>query len=200
MNDNNIQLKILNIILIIIIIIILFVRCSKPMRFLNKQDIYNIEMSNKKDNCQLDKQKDNGNIIIEDNNGDYQYQKEINIFNDSINVIAPGISGIYYFKVKNNSNINIKYLVKLNKISDYNIKLQYRLKRNNDYIVGNYNKWVDIENLKTTYLFLEKGEFDNYSLEWFWFDNDELDNYIGKSNINNYKVKISFYMEETDNI
>ena len=187
--------KIINIILVLIIILLLFVKCTKTKILKKNADIYNIKFNSKKDNCKLD----NGNIIIEDYNGDYQYQTEINIFNNT-KTIAPGVSNTYYFKVKNNNNITIKYLIELTKLSNYSVNIKYRLKRNDEYILGNDKLWVTSEELKTTYLNLSKGNIDNYSLDWKWFDNDKLDNYIGKSNINKYIVKLSFSIEENDNL
>ncbi len=187
--------KIINIILVLIIILLLFVKCTKTKILKKNADIYNIKFNSKKDNCKLD----NGNIIIEDYNGDYQYQTEINLFNNT-KTIAPGVSNTYYFKVKNNNNITIKYLIELTKLSNYSVNIKYRLKRNDEYILGNDKLWVTSEELKTTYLNLSKGNIDNYSLDWKWFDNDKLDNYIGKSNINKYIVKLSFSIEENDNL
>ena len=59
--------------------------------------------------------------------------------------------------------------------------------------------WVSKEELNTKYLELAKGDVDNYILDWKWFDNDELDNHIGKSDINKYIVQLNFHMEEIDN-
>lgn len=192
MNKNN-QWKILNLILIIIIIIILFVKCNNK---LNNMDIYNINLSDKKNNCIQNQPPDD--ITIEDNNGNILYQQEINIFN-SLRTIAPGISNNYYFTVKNQSNIDIFYLINLDNISKHNINIKYRLKRNNNYIVGNNSLWVTIEKLKTKELKLENNKIDNYILEWKWFDSDEQDNYIGKSKIKKYIVKLNFQMEENKN-
>lgn len=87
-----------------------------------------------------------GRVFVDDKSGDYIYQQNLNIFNNSAyqytNKIAPGVSNTYHFVVHNSSNINLKYYVEMYEDSEYQVNLKYRLKRNNNYIIGNDNTWV----------------------------------------------------------
>ena len=199
MNKNYNEWWIINTLLLIIIIIILLSRCNKNNDYKQGTDVYNISL-NDKDNCNSDNKKieDSEEIIIEDKNGNYLYQRELDIFNNSMlnNKIAPGISNTYDFKVLNQSNSDVKYLIKMNNVSNYNINIKYRLKRNKKYIIGNKNEWVTENELTTAYNKLKKGKSDKYSLDWKWF---ELDNYVGENIISKYIFKINFRFEKINN-
>ena len=199
MHKNNNQWWIINTILLIIIIIILLSRCNKNNNYKTSADIYNIEFE-EQDKCKL--KNENGDIVITDDNGDYLYQKKLDIFSNSVfkNKIAPGVSDTYNFKVQNKTNKDIKYFIMMNGISNYYINLKYRLKKNDIYIVGDNFNWVTEQELNTSYNKLHHGKSDNYSLEWKWFDNDETDNFAGKGYDSDYLLNISFYLEKNDNI
>lgn len=188
--DNN-NWWFINTILLIIILIILLSKCNKNSIYKGK--VYNIDLS-KNGECKL--KQDDENIIIEDKNGDYVYQNNLNIFsNDYLdNKIAPGIFNIYYFKVKNVSNKDIKYYISFINNNDININLKYRLKRNGQYILG--DKWLSVDELKTPYVNLKQRKSDIYFLEWKWFDNDNEDNYIGENVLNKYLLNINFYFDK----
>lgn len=183
----------INIIVIIIIIILILSRCSKNTFAKNNIDSFDINI-----NCS-----NKDNIYIEDNNGLYDYQKEINIFNSfqsNNNMIAPGYSGIYNFRVNNKSNMNIKYQLEFRELEEYNINIRYRLKRNKEYIVGSSEEWKEASKIKTSFLDLEDNATDNYYLEWLWIDsNDELDSYIGRNMKDFYKLNIQFHINLDNN-
>lgn len=194
MRKNN-EWWIVNTILLIIIIIILLSRCNKNYKQI---DLYNIDT---KENCIIENNKleENDEIIIEDKNGNYIYQKKLDIFENSFfkgkNVIAPGVSNTYDFNVHNKSDNDIKYLIKIDNISNDIVNLKYRLKRNGKYIIGSESEWVTSKELNTNYNKLKEGKTDNYSLDWKWFDNDELDNYVGENIVSKYILNINIYLE-----
>lgn len=190
MSKGNNNWWMINTILLIIIIFILISRCNKNSIY--HGEIFNINL---KRNDECIKENNNKDIIIEDKNGNYEFQKELEIFNNSFlnDKIAPGISSIYYFQVHNNSNINIKYTLAFNDISNDLINLKYRLKRNNKYILG--KKWLNADEIKVSFINLKKGKTDSYSLEWKWFDNDEVDNYIGENILSKYLLNINFNLK-----
>ena len=205
--NNNNPWRIINVIIIIIIVILLS-RCNKLRSSKEINDIFNINFDCKStDNCQFDKsnldlKSENdmtGDIFVNDESGNYVYQQSLNIFNNKYfnsNKIAPGVSSIYKFRVNNESNIDTKYYIKMTEISEYNINLKYRLKRNGLYIIGDVNNYVNAEELETTYYELNQNKFDDYELDWKWFD-DDLDNLAGSKALE-YNLNIRFYFEMVD--
>ena len=191
MSKRNNNWWIINTILLIIILIILLSKCHKNSLYQEK--IYNIDLNNNSE-CKLQTQDEF--IIVEDKNGNYMYQDNLDIFKNNYlkNKIAPNISSRYYFKVKNISNKDIKYYITFSDINDYNINLKFRLKRNGKYLIS--NKWLSINELKTSYLTLKHRKNDKYCLEWKWFDNDEIDSIIGENIVNKYLLKLNFYVDK----
>lgn len=144
-----------------------------------------------------------GEIYVDDKNGNYIYQQHLDIFNNAFyeytNKIAPGVSNTYYFVAHNNSDINVKYYVEMYESTKYDINLKYRLKRNGKYIIGNENKWVSANDLKTSFSNLNMKNSDKYSLDWKWeYEDgiDEQDTYIGENMDDVYKLNIRFYFEQ----
>lgn len=187
MKKDNIIWWLINIIVFIILVLFLS-RCQK-VHTLSDIDIFNIDLNAMKDNCIVNNQ----GVIIDDDNGNYLYQHDLDIFKNNIfkDKIAPGITGSYLFNV--HTNTNIKYSIVMDKISKYDINLKYRLKKNNEYII---DKWVKVDKLNTKEFILNKDETDKYILEWKWFD-DDLDSFIGE-NMDKYLLNINFYLEGVD--
>ena len=142
-------------------------------------------------------------VFVDDNNGNYIYQQNLRIFNNSYfdyrNVIAPGVSGTYNFKVHNNSNVKLKYKFEMYETSEYSINLKYRLMRNVEYVIGDNNSWVSLSSLVTTLNDINPNKYDSYSLNWKWDyndGNDEYDTEIGENMAGEYKLNIRFYFEQ----
>ena len=142
-------------------------------------------------------------VYVDDNNGDYIYQKNLRIFNNAFyeytNKIAPGVSNSYYFVVHNSSDMNIRYYLEMYSDTKYDINLKYRLKRNGNYIIGSSNKWVTANELKTSFSNLNIKDSDKYQLDWKWIyesGNDEKDTYIGENMDSLYKLNVRFYFEQ----
>ena len=144
-----------------------------------------------------------GKVFVDDKDGNYIYQQNLNIFNNAAfnytNKIAPGVSNTYEFKVNNTSNVDIKYYVEMYEQSDYNINLKYRLRRNGSYIIGNDDNWVSADELKTEFKNLKASNYDSFELDWKWFDDDVNDTNIGENMTSEYKLNIRFYFEEIAN-
>ena len=119
--------------------------------------------------------------------------------NQYTNKIAPGVSNTYHFVVHNSSKMELKYYVEMYENSEYQVNLRYRLKRNNNYVIGNDNNWVTADELKTAFKNIKDSSSDNYSLDWKWFDNDNVaDTKAGKNMTSLYKLNIRFYFEAID--
>ena len=151
-----------------------------------------------------DKDKDViGRVYVDDKKGNYIYQQNLDIFNNAVyqytNKIAPGVSNTYHFVVHNSSDMNLKYYVEMYENSEYQVNLKYRLKRNNNYVIGNDNNWVTADELKTAFQYIKSSSSDSYSLDWKWFDNDNItDTKVGKEMTSLYKLNIRFYFEVAD--
>lgn len=141
-----------------------------------------------------------GKVFVNDKNGDYIYQQNLNIFNNAAfnytNKIAPGVSNTYNFKVNNTSKVDIKYYIEMYEQTEYNINLKYRLRRNGSYVIGSEDNWVSANELKTEFKNLKSNDNDSFELDWKWFDDDESDTNIGQNMTSEYKLNIRFYFEE----
>lgn len=150
-----------------------------------------------------DKDKDEnviGQVFVDDKNGNYLYQQRLEIFNNAAyqytNKIAPGVFNTYHFVVHNSSNVNLKYYVEMYEDTEYQVNLKYRLKRNNSYVVGNENVWVTADELKTEFQNITKSSSDSYSLDWKWFDdNNVIDTIAGENMTSLYKLNIRVHFE-----
>ena len=141
-----------------------------------------------------------GKVFIDDANGNYIYQQELDIFKNAAfnyeNKIAPGVSNTYHFVVHNSSDINLKYYVEMYENTEYQINLKYRLKRNNKYVIGNEEEWVTASELKTNFNKINFSTSDSYSLDWKWFDDDKQDTIVGKNMTSKYKLNVRFHFEQ----
>lgn len=173
----------------------------------NKKKVEKIDISDDKvisDLVSKESKNVSGTVYVDDLDGNYLYLQKLNIFTNSAyeytNKIAPGVSNTYQFVVHNSSDSKIKYKIGMLENTDYKINLVYRLKNNGSYIIGNDNKWVSVDKLNTSYLSLEPGVSDSYSLDWKWlYDKDDVsDTIAGKNMDNEYKLNIKVYFEAVD--
>lgn len=154
----------------------------------------------------FDKEKDSkkfGPVFVDDKNGNYIYQQNLEIFNnaafDYTNKIAPGVQNTYHFVVHNSSNLNLKYYIEMYEESEYQVNLRYRLKRNENFVIGNDSTWVTVDELKTKLEYISLGSSDSYSLDWKWFDNENNTDTIAGENMRSlYKLNIRFHFEAVE--
>lgn len=144
-----------------------------------------------------------GIIYVDDKSGNYLYHQKLNIFDNPFykieTKIAPGVFNSYSFVVHNNSTMNVKYYLEMDKKCDYDIDLKYRLKKNGEFVLGNDSKWVSDKELKTTFTNLDSKGNDKYILDWKWeyeSGHDDKDTYIGENMSDAYKLNVKFYFEE----
>ena len=142
-------------------------------------------------------------IYVDDVDGNYVYHSNLKIFNNPFYEfepkIAPGVSNSYAFVVHNNSTVNVKYAIDMYKICNFNINLKYRLKKNGEYIIGDENTWVSVDDLTTSYTELRSNNNDSYVLDWKWEyegGNDAEDTYIGENMTDTYKLNVLFHFEQ----
>lgn len=137
---------------------------------------------------------------VSDENVNWNSTQSINIFKNlyfnNESIIAPGVSNVYEFVIKNNTNYNVSYNVIMSETNYYNINMKYRLKKNDTYIIGNNNTWVDAKMLNLNNQLLKISDTDKYALEWQWFDSDN-DNEIGKIDGSDYSLAIAITAVDT---
>lgn len=217
---------IITILLIIIILLLLFFIRFGRIRYslvpTGNVDVFDIDIRcncTGKDNCvttndegetvtipTFNEDKDKkvlGNVFVDDANGNYIYQQKLRIFSNAAfkytDKIAPGVSNSYHFVVHNSTNAKLKYFIQMYEDSEYFVNLTYRLKRNNNFVIGDEDKWVTANELKTEFSKINISSSDSYSLDWKWeYDDgvDDLDTLAGKEMESLYKLNIRFYFEE----
>ncbi len=143
-------------------------------------------------------QEENG-VLIYDKNTQYTNKTKLKIFeNKSYFVrndrIAPGSQNSYQFIIRNNNDFAITYYFKINEENQHGIDMRYRLKCNGEYIIGNDQKWVTVEELTHDNINLANKSYNTYTLDWKWFEGDnKTDTEIGKNIDANYNLNIEFF-------
>lgn len=134
----------------------------------------------------------NNNIQIPNNGEIYLTQKgpsegnvtdNLNIFKNmkfgGRKIIAPNSKGIFKFYVNNGTSGNISYnLSFIDEMSNI-VNMKYKLKIDGEYIKGNANQYVSIEELNIEELLLANNSYNLFELEWYWEDDDKNDTFIG---------------------
>lgn len=140
-----------------------------------------------------------GKVFLDDENGDYIYQQNLNIFTNPAfeftNKIAPGSSNSYYFSVHNSTNQDLSYYLEFFEESEYRVNLKYRLRRNNEYVLGSETKWVSASNISTEKNRIYVNSTDSYILDWKWFDDDYNDTIAGQKMSSEYKLNVRAHFE-----
>lgn len=144
-----------------------------------------------------------GIVYVDDDNGKYVYQKELQIFQNAAfeytNKIAPGVSNSYDFKVHNETSNTIRYNIEFAEESEYAINMKYRLKRAGAYVVGSETEWVNASQLLTAMKQLANDGVDSYTLDWMWpyeDGKDDQDTEAGKNMESEYYLGIKVNFEE----
>lgn len=145
-----------------------------------------------------------GIVYVDDANGKYVYQKELQIFQNAAfeytNKIAPGVSNSYNFKVHNETNNAIRYNIDFDEDSEYAVNMLYRLKRGGTYVVGSDTEWVSASNLSVSALKqLAKDGVDTYTLDWKWpyeGGKDAQDTEAGENMTSEYVLSIKVNFKE----
>ena len=172
----------------------------------SKKCVYKDEKGNEKEvpSIHIDDSKDEfldrDGVFVDDLNGDYIYQNKIDIFNNLsfnyTNKIAPGTYNTYDFKVHNSSDMKLNYKINLSLSSEYKLNIKYRIRRNNKYIVGNENTYVSFEDISIPIKSISTNKYDDYSLDWKWFDDDENDTIAGINMNSEYNLGINITFEQ----
>ncbi len=120
--------------------------------------------------------------------------KELNIFNrDHMHVvsgkIAPGVQDTYTFTVECSGDYSMLYNMKFIDDNPHKINMKYKLKRNGNYVAGDENNWVTVEELSQKNMKIAPGTIDVFQLEWKWAE-AENDTEIGETENAKYILNV----------
>ncbi len=146
---------------------------------------------------------DDGEVYVDDNNGRYEYRRELHIFENAAfqytNKIAPGVSNSYDFQVHNTASRAIRYIIAFDENTEYPINLRYRLKLDDSYVVGDDDTWVSASELSSAMTYLMGNRTDGYTLDWEWpYEDgvDATDTEAGEKMTSEYSLGIKINFEE----
>lgn len=158
--------------------------------------------SNVKDNNDNNDKKDNNNNIVEESTSfkifegtkEWSEVKELDIFNKNYThiengKIAPGVQDTYVYTVECHGKYSMQYEMKFLDENPYNINMKYKLKRNSEYVAGNENTWVNVDELTQSGMKIDPNTIDVFTLEWRWEDSDN-DTEIGETEGASYRLNI----------
>ena len=144
-----------------------------------------------------------GEVFVDDNSGEYVYQQNLRIFENSAfefeDKIAPGVSNTYHFVVHNSTNAKMKYKINMYEDTEYPINLRYRLRIGDNYVIGGASQWVSAKELQTAFKQIDASSSDNYALDWQWMyegNKDKQDTNAGENMTSSYKLNIRFMFEQ----
>ncbi len=101
-------------------------------------------------------------------------------------IIAPGSKGSATFCIENTSNSEMICNLKFTEETKNPINMKYRLKIDNNYVVGNANKYEDLEKLNLQDILMYEKSINMYTIEWYWEDSDKEDTEVATQNENQY--------------
>ena len=104
-----------------------------------------------------------------DKNGEWSTETHANIFHTmryDNNLLYPGASNVYSFKVQNDGSKYIKCQLTIEDKNEYKIPMEFKLKKNGKYVIGSEDTWYESPKMDTG-LYEFRGT-DEYELEWRW--------------------------------
>lgn len=131
-------------------------------------------------------------FTVTENGKSWNQIKDLSIFENNYfyreNKIAPGVSGSYEFKVENQSEYNMKYIVNIKEKNDYGVNLKYKIKINGQYLNNTYQSIDEIDFYQQV---LKSFGIDVYTIEWKWVDS-AIDTQIGENaDVVKYNLRIN---------
>ncbi|MBR2241014.1 MAG: hypothetical protein IJ890_06525 [Clostridia bacterium] len=129
--------------------------------------------------------------------------KELNIFDrDHMHVakgkIAPGVQDTYTYTVECYGDYKMLYNMVFSDDNPHKINMIYKLKRNGQYVAGDDNTWVKVDQLSQSGMTIAPGTIDVFTLEWRWED-AENDTEIGETDGAKYVINIKSDAEAITN-
>lgn len=107
-------------------------------------------------------------------------------------IVWPGATGEYQFKLENTCKMALLYDVKFSEENKYDVPMRFRLKLDGDYVAGSKDVWLTAEELNVETQKLMPERKDVYTLEWTWLEeDDEHDTKLGAEAIAEYTFVIT---------
>lgn len=137
---------------------------------------------------------ENASFKIFENTKEWKELKELDIFSRAHahvvkDKIAPGVEDTYTYTVECQGDYRMSYNMKFSDQNPHKINMKYKLKRNGQYVAGDENTWVTVEELSQAGMTIEPGTIDVFSLDWRWEDADN-DTEIGRTEGAKYNITI----------
>lgn len=129
-------------------------------------------------------------VLFSNDDSVFSQNFDFKIFN--VERIGSNDSGTYNFKIKNNVNGLVKYIISFDEQNDYNVNMMYKIKRNNEYVLGDENNYVKIDSLNLGDRLLEVGKIDEYTIDWKWIN---VDSYTDKAIVEGSKYVLNAKVE-----
>ena len=133
-------------------------------------------------------------IVVEDSEKTFTTSTPLKIFENKSyyvvdELIAPESENSYQFIIRNDNHFNIEYDLNVKEENIHNINMKYRLKVNGEYILGNANEYVTVNQLNQYDIKLADGAYNVYTLDWKWFESDN-DTEIGTNVESEYRLNL----------
>lgn len=167
----------------------------------NKKTNKNNNNNNSNSEVSTEEQIDPGIFSVRDDSEKWETNTELKIFNKVSESfirkgkIAPGAESNYKFIIRNNNDFAVYYSITFLEDNTQGINMLYKVKRNNNYLLNASNQWITINNEKIIERELLKGNKDEYTLNWKWF-NSSNDTALGIDGNVSYKLIINVEVEE----
>ncbi len=87
--------------------------------------------------------------------------------------IYPGMSGDYQFRLQNENGKRLLYSLDFEEPEDSLINMKYRLRLGEEYVAGDENTYVTLDELDQADGRIEANQSAIYTLEWKWEDSEE---------------------------
>lgn len=127
-------------------------------------------------------------LEIQINENNTEIEEKWNIFDK---VIYPNKSGYYRFNITNECSIDTNISILFADENPYQIPIVYRLYTNDKDLCGSEDKWITIEELRTSNIIIKASEKLPVTLEWKWNStDDEFDTMIGNLPNAYYTIKV----------
>ncbi len=137
-------------------------------------------------------------IYISEENG-LVVEDKWNIFAplDKDEDIFPSKKGSYLFTINNPNDFDVNVDLVFDEKNLYEIDMVYRIKIGTEYIKGDKDTWLSIDELDVDDLIIGENNKATYILEWYWKDDDPIDTNAG-INSATYTIYVDVIAEEIE--
>ena len=101
--------------------------------------------------------------------------------------------GEYYFSITNPNSKDIILSIEFTEDNKDTLPIVYRLVCKNEYLCGETNNWIDIDELYANEILIQSNQTIQFRLDWNWqdVDNDEFETELGIDNNATYTLFVA---------